>query len=78
MLIDGRSYPVVGRVCMDQILVDLGPDSNVQEDAEVVLLGASGDQRITPQDMADLMETIPYEVTCLVTSRVRRRYLSGS
>lgn len=78
VLIDGRSYPVVGRVCMDQILVDLGPDSNVQEDAEVVLLGASGDQRITPQDMADLMGTIPYEVTCLVTSRVRRRYLSGS
>ena len=74
VLIDGRSYPVVGRVCMDQILVDLGPDSTIEPGAEVVLMGASGDERITPQELADLMGTIPYEVTCLITSRVPRVY----
>lgn len=78
VLIDGRSYPVVGRVCMDQILVDLGPDSDVAEGAEVVLLGASGNERITTHELADLMGTIPYEVTCLVTQRMTRRYVSGS
>lgn len=78
VLIDGRAYPVVGRVCMDQILVDLGPDATVSEDAEVVLLGTSGTERITPQEIADVMGTIPYEVTCLITQRVPRRYLSGS
>ncbi|WP_297742207.1 alanine racemase [uncultured Tessaracoccus sp.] len=77
VLIDGRSYPVVGRVCMDQILVDLGPESGITEGAEVVLLGASGDERITTHELADLMGTIPYEVTCLVTQRVTRRYVSG-
>lgn len=77
VLIDGHSYPVVGRVCMDQILVDLGPDSEITEGAEVVLLGASGDERITTHELADLMGTIPYEVTCLVTPRVTRRYVSG-
>lgn len=75
VLIDGRSYPVVGRVCMDQILVDVGPASTVAPGDEVVLLGASGDERITPQELADLMETIPYEVTCLITARVPRRYV---
>ena len=74
VLIDGRSYPVVGRVCMDQILVDLGPDSDIRAGAEVVLIGASGEQRITPQELADVMETISYEVTCLITGRVPRVY----
>lgn len=75
VLIGGTSYPVVGRVCMDQILVDVGPGSTISPGDEVVLLGASGEERITVQEMADLMETIPYEVTCLITARVPRRYV---
>lgn len=75
VLHDGRSLPVVGRVCMDQILVDVG-DAPVAPGDAVVLLGNSGEERITPQEIADLMGTIPYEVTCLITQRVPRRYIS--
>lgn len=74
VLIDGRAYPVVGRVCMDQILVDLGPGTTIAPGAEVVLIGSSGQEAITVAEVAELMGTIPYEVTCLITPRVPRRH----
>lgn len=78
VLINSRSYPVVGRVCMDQIMIDLGSQQpQVAVGDEVVLLGASGDQWIGADELADLMGTICYEVTCLITSRVPRCYLSA-
>lgn len=74
VLIAGRSYPVVGRVCMDQTMIDLGPQTDVRAGDDVVLVGRSGDDRITVAELAELVETIPYEVTCLLTRRVERRY----
>lgn len=76
MLIDGRSYPIVGRVCMDQTMIDLGPvQPEVEVGDEVVLIGTSGPEEITVAEIAALMGTIPYEVTCLITPRVPRRYV---
>lgn len=75
MLIGGRSYPIVGRVCMDQTMIDLGPDTGVQVGDEVVLVGRSGDEEITTSEIAEAMGTIPYEVTCLITRRVARKYV---
>ncbi|AQP48764.1 alanine racemase [Tessaracoccus aquimaris] len=75
MLIDGRSYPVAGRVCMDQTMIDLGPEpTGVRVGDEVVLMGSSGDQRIGVEELATVMGTITYEVTCLITERVPRLY----
>ena len=75
MLIDGRSYPVAGRVCMDQTMIDLGPEpTGVRVGDEVVLMGSSGDQRIGVEELATMMGTITYEVTCLITERVPRVY----
>jgi len=78
MLIGGRSYPVIGRVCMDQTMLDLGPDRpDVQVGDEVVLMGASGDERIGVEELAGLMGTITYEVTCLIGARVPRTYVAA-
>jgi alanine racemase len=74
MLFDGRSYPIAGRVCMDQTMLDLGPETAVAVGDEVVLVGRSGDEEITTSELAGLMGTIPYEVTCLITRRVAREY----
>jgi len=75
MLIAGRSYPVVGRVCMDQTMIDLGPDEpTAVVGDEVVLMGVSGAERIGVEELARLMDTITYEVTCLITERVPRAY----
>lgn len=72
MLVRGRSYPIAGRVCMDQTMIDLGPDTDVTVGDDVVLVGRSGTDEITTSEIAGLMGTIPYEVTCLITRRVGR------
>jgi alanine racemase len=74
VLIDGRSYPLVGRVCMDQSMVDLGPETNVKVGDEVVLMGPSGELEIPCEEWAARLGTITYEVTCQVNPRVVRVY----
>ncbi len=74
VLIDGRSYPVVGRVCMDQTMVNLGPETAVQVGDPVVLIGRSGDAAITVDEWAKVLGTITYEVTCQIGQRVERVY----
>ncbi len=65
---------MVGVVTMDQVMVDLGPDSDVRPGDEVVLLGSQGDQRISPDEWAARLNTIAYEVVCALGARIERRY----
>ncbi|MEA5052741.1 MAG: alanine racemase [Propionicimonas sp.] len=74
MLAGGRSYPIAGRVSMDQTMIDLGPEPLVSVGDEVVLIGSSGEEQITPSELAGLTGTIPYEITCAVGRRVARAY----
>jgi len=72
VLIHGCSYPIVGRVCMDQSMVDLGPATDVRVGDEVVLIGRSGDEEISAYEWAQKLGTITYEVTCQINGRVTR------
>jgi alanine racemase len=74
VLIGGRSYPIVGRVCMDQSMVDLGPETDVKVGDEVVLMGRSGEMEIPCEEWAEKLGTITYEITCQVNPRVVRVY----
>ncbi len=74
VLISGRRAPVVGRVCMDTIMVDVTEIPRVKENAEVVLIGSQGKEKITAQDIADKIGTIPYEVLTSIGQRVKRIY----
>lgn len=74
VLIGGKSYPVVGRICMDQSMVDLGPETDVRVGDEVVLIGRSGSEEITCDEWARVLNTITYEVTCQINARVERVY----
>jgi alanine racemase len=74
VIIRGKRYPVVGRVCMDQVMVNLEWDSAYNGD-EVVLIGAGGDQRVTCEDIAEWAGTIPYEVLTNINTRVPRIYV---
>jgi alanine racemase len=74
VLINGRSYPVVGRVCMDQSMIDLGPETDVKVGDQVVLMGRSGAEEITCDEWAEMLNTITYEVTCQINPRVTRVY----
>lgn len=72
-LVRGRRYPIVGRVCMDQSMLDLGDDP-VEVGDEVILIGRQGDTEITTSEVAELMGTIAYEVSCLLPPRVTRTW----
>jgi alanine racemase len=75
VLIDGRRYPLVGTVSMDNITADLGPaDPEVRVGARAILIGRSGDERQTVEDIAHRLETINHEVLCGISARVPRRY----
>ncbi len=75
VLINGKSYPIAGRVCMDQTMVDLGPNTDVQVGDGVVLMGRSGEEEITCDEWAQVLNTITYEVTCRIDARVKRVYV---
>jgi alanine racemase len=74
VLIGGRRYPVVGRVSMDNITVDLGPETDVEPGAEVTLIGRDGGERITVEELARRADTINYDITCGLLPRVRRHW----
>lgn len=77
-LIHGRRYPVVGTVCMDQIMVDLGLDTTISVGDEVTLMGSDGNEAINGWDIARHIGTIPYEILCAISARVPRIYLNNS
>jgi alanine racemase len=74
VLINGRRAPVVGRVMMDCIVVDVTRLPSVRVGDEVVVIGKSGRNRIRAEEVADLCETSPYEIMCLLGRRVKRIY----
>lgn len=74
VLIRGRRFKVAGRVCMDQMMVDVG-NMPVKTSDEVVMIGRQGKNKITAEEIAALSGTIPYEIVCGLGSRVPRIYL---
>lgn len=74
VIIDGKRMPIVGRVCMDQFMVKL--DRYYPVGTQVTLVGKSGDQEITLEEIADHLETINYEVACLFGPRIPRYYIN--
>lgn len=77
VLINGQKAPIVGRVCMDQMMVDVTGIPDVALGTEVVLMGKSGEERITADDLAALYGTIGYEFVCGINKRVDRIYIDG-
>jgi alanine racemase len=74
VLIRGRRFPVVGTVCMDQIMIDIRTAENISIGEEVILIGSAGEESITARDLGRLTGTIPYEVLCALSPRVPRIY----
>jgi len=78
VLINGRRYPVAGRISMDSFGVDIGADGAVKVGDTVTLIGADGADRITVEEVARRLNTINYEITCdIALDRTERRFLNG-
>lgn len=74
VLVHGQRVPVIGRVCMDQFVIDVTGVPDVQQDDEVVLVGRQGNERISAEEVGRLAGTINYEVTTGLLPRVIRKY----
>ncbi len=72
VLIGGRPYPVVGTVCMDQLMVDVGMDAFIHVGDDVTLIGADGGAQIGVWDLSEKLGTIPYELLTGIAARVPR------
>lgn len=75
VLIRGKRYPIAGRVCMDQFMVNLESDEAAEGDV-VTLIGEEGDESITCDDLAELLGTNPYEVLTNLNTRLPRLYVN--
>lgn len=75
MLVHGKRVPVVGRVCMDQTMIDLGEVAGADCGDEVVILGTQGESSITADETAQMLGTINYEIVARLMARVRRVYV---
>lgn len=72
VLVRGRRAPVIGRVCMDMLMVDVTEIPNAALEDEIVLMGQQGDERITPDELAEKAGTIPYEIMLGFSPRIPR------
>ena len=74
VLVNGLRAPVIGRVCMDQCLVDLGGVGRVRLGDTVTLIGTDNGESIRVEEVAQWADTIPHEVLCTIGKRVQRTY----
>ena len=75
VLVCGVRCPVVGRICMDQMMIDIGNVPDVQIGTMVTLIGRDGDECITADEVAGKYGTIGYEVVCGISKRVPRKFM---
>ena len=72
ILVGGRRRPLVGTVSMDNVTIDLGPETETGPGEEAVLIGPQGDERVLAEEWARRLQTVNYEITCGISSRVPR------
>src|SRR5699024_5522814 len=73
VLVDGKKMPIVGRICMDAMMIRL--DKQYDVGTKVTLIGEDQDEVIRVDDVAQYIDTINYEVTCMISKRVPREYV---
>lgn len=77
VLIHGQKAPILGRICMDQMMVDITNIPNVQVNDRVTLVGRDGEEEITMEAIAAAADSFNYEFVCGISRRVPRIYVSG-
>ena len=75
--IRGKQFPLVGRVCMDLVMADIGMEQDIRIGDEVILFGKQEDNAFTVNEICQSINTIPYEVTCRISRRVPRVYVKS-
>jgi len=77
VIINGKFAPIVGRICMDQCMIDVTDVGDVKVGDKVILLGAEGNLKFNADNIAEIMGTINYEILCMLKYRVPRVYIKN-
>ncbi|WP_326512560.1 alanine racemase [Clostridium intestinale] len=77
VIVNGKLASIVGAVCMDQCMIDVTDVGTVKVGDEVILLGEHGNTRFNADDLAELLDTINYEIICMIGRRVPRVYINN-
>jgi alanine racemase len=77
VLVNGKKYPVVGTICMDQLMINVGGRPACKVGDRVTLMGRDGTMEIPCWEISETLGTIPYEIFCSVSERVPRNYIHG-
>ena len=77
VLINGKKAPILGRICMDQLMVDVTDIPGAAVGSKVTLIGTDGDETISMEAIASQAGSFPYEFACGISRRVLRNYISG-
>jgi len=75
VLVGGKKAPIIGMVCMDQIMIDINHIDHAKIGDEVVIIGSQKNLRISAEEIGQLCDTIPYEVVCWFDKRIARKYI---
>ncbi len=75
MIAGGQRVPVIGRICMDQCMIDVTSVNNINVGDEVIIFGKRGEEEISVTELASLLGTINYEILCVIGKRIPRVYL---
>jgi len=75
VLVDGKRCKIMGRICMNMCMIDVGHVENVKVDDEVVLIGKQGSEEVTVEELAQKLETINYEIISRINPLIQRIYL---
>jgi alanine racemase len=78
VLINGKRAPVVGRISMDWTIVDVTDIPNTKNGDQVTLIGVDGGEQIRSEELAAILQTISYEITCGISGRVPRRFVKSA
>ena len=77
VIVRNEYAPVVGRICMDQFMIDVTSIEEIKAGDEVIILGKKGEKQIAAEEIAAIMGTISYEVVCMIGKRVPREYIKN-
>lgn len=77
VLIKGKSFPIIGRICMDQFMVDISSRPDIKQGDEVTLVGRDKDEYISIEEVADMSYSFNYEFVCDIGKRIPRVYYRG-
>lgn len=77
VLINGKKAPILGRICMDQLMVDVTDIPEVTPGSKVTLIGTDGEEAITMEEISAQAGSFPYEFACGISRRVPRNYIRG-